>query len=332
MKKKIKFGIIGCSSIAERNTIPSILEAGNAELQFIGSRSVEKAKKFANQFSCVNYGNYDEVLEQKDVDAVYISLPIALQEEWILKAAKHGKHILCEKTATTSYESAKKIINICKKNQVRVLEGFSFVYHPQHEKVIKIINQGKIGNNLSFNGKFGFNLPFSTKDFRFKNFLGGGALNDIGCYMIRASNMIYQSKPLSVNCSLSFDKKTEVDLKGSILIEYSDNRTAFGLFSYCNMFESTYEIWGSKGTIYLERAFNIRKNMNAKIRIQTENNKKNIKLVQYDQFELMVTNFCKNLLSNTLNNLDFEKELLNQALIMDKARKSDKMKKTFVFD
>jgi predicted dehydrogenase len=332
MKKKIKFGIIGCSSIAERNTIPAILQSRNAELGFIGSRSIEKAKQFSKQFTCFNYGNYDEVLEQEDIDAVYISLPIGLQEKWILKAANHGKHILCEKSAITSYKSAKKVVDTCKKNKVHVLEGFSFVYHPQHDKIIKIMKQGKIGNNFSFSSKFGFDLPFSNKNFRFKKSLGGGALNDIGCYMIRASNMVFQSKPLSINCTLFFDKKKEIDLKGSILIEYENNRIAIGLFSYCDMFQSTYEIWGSKGIISLERAFNIRKNMKAKINIQTTNNNKSIQLAQHDQFELMINEFCKKLSSRTLNNLIFEKELLDQALIMDKARKSSRMKKTLVFD
>lgn len=332
MKNKIKFGIIGCSSIAERNTIPAIIQAKNVELGFIGSRTLDKAKGFAKKFSCQNYGNYEEVLEQEDINAVYISLPIGLQEEWILKSAKCGKHILCEKSATISYKSAKRIVDTCKKNKVHVSEAFSFVYHPQHKKVLEIIKKGKIGNSFSFSSKFGFILPISNKNFRFKKSLGGGVLNDIGCYIIRASKMIFQSNPLSVNCNLYFDKKNEVDLKGNIFIEYPNNRIAVGLFSYCDTFQSTYDIWGSMGKISLERAFNIRKNMKAKINVQTGNKNKVIQLAQYDQFELMIKEFCKKLSPHTLNNFISEEELLNQALVMDKARKSSKTKKTIVLN
>ena len=81
MHSKIRFGIIGCSSIAEKSTIPAITKTSQAKLQMLGSRSVKKAKKFANKFSCDLYGNYEEILERNDIDAVYISLPIGLQEK-----------------------------------------------------------------------------------------------------------------------------------------------------------------------------------------------------------------------------------------------------------
>jgi len=173
MKNKIRFGIIGCSSIAERNTIPAIKQAQNSDLRYIGSRYHHKAQKFSKKFSCRYYGSYEDVLETDDVDAVYISLPITLQEEWVLKSAKAGKHILCEKSAATSYKSAKKMVNACKKNNVQILEAFSFVYHPQQKKVLEIIKKGTIGKIFSFSAKFGFVLPYSTNNFRFKKSLGG---------------------------------------------------------------------------------------------------------------------------------------------------------------
>ena len=168
MKAKIRFGIIGCSSIAERSTIPAIKQTAEAKLQMIGSRSMVKAKKFAKKFSCEQYGDYDEVLGNSDIDAVYISLPIGLQEKWVIKAAKAGKHIICEKSAALSYESAKKMVHECKKNNVRIMEGFTFRFHPQHEQVLKIIRQKRLGKIFSFSGKYGFLLPHSSNNFRFK--------------------------------------------------------------------------------------------------------------------------------------------------------------------
>ena len=254
--KKIKFGIIGCSAIAERIVIPAILKAKNSELEFIGSRSEGKAKKFAKKFSCRNYGSYKEVLERKDIDAVYISLPIALQEKIVLDSAKARKHILCEKSVTTSFHSAEKIIQSCEKNNVHILEGFSFIYHPQQQKVLEYIKNNKIGTVFSFIGKYGFVLPYSKKDFRFKKELGGGVLNDVGCYLIKTSRMIFKTNPISVNCNLYLKKKNGIDLKGSVYMRFPNNRISVGLFSYLDSFQSKYELWGEKGIISLERAFN----------------------------------------------------------------------------
>lgn len=327
--KKIRFGIIGCSSIADRRTIPAILKAKNSELTFVGSRSQKKAEKFAKKFSCKNYGSYVEVLERKDVDAVYISLPIGLQEKVALDSAKAGKHILCEKSATTSYKSAEKIVKACKKNNLVILEGFSFAYHPQQKKVLDLIKNKKIGNVFSFIGKYGFVLPYSKDDFRFKKTLGGGVLNDVGCYLIKASRMIFQTNPISINCELSSERKGAIDFKGSIHMKFPNNRISVGLFSYVDSFQSRYELWGDNGIIFLDRAFNVRNNMKTNILMMTKNKIKKIKIQPVDQSEKMIMDFCNNITKFNKETI-FEKEFLNQALILEKARISNKKKQTII--
>ena len=133
-----KIGIIGCSRVFEKYFLPAIKSTDKAKITFIGSREKEKAKKFAKISECNKFGNYEDVINS-DVDAIYISLPVGLQEEWIIKAIKNKKHVLCEKSATTSYDSACKIISESKKNRVRILEGFSFRFHPQHRKIQEIL-------------------------------------------------------------------------------------------------------------------------------------------------------------------------------------------------
>jgi predicted dehydrogenase len=140
MDKKLKFGIIGCSSISERSMIPAIQKSDSAELVMIGSRSETKAQEFAKKFGCDKFGTYENVLDDDTIDAVYISTPIGTHEEWSTKAAEVGKHILCEKSSTTSFESAKKMVDCCIDNKVRIMEGFMFRFHPQHKKVKDLIN------------------------------------------------------------------------------------------------------------------------------------------------------------------------------------------------
>lgn len=326
--KKIRFGIIGCSSIAERTVIPAILKAKNSELSFVGSRTEEKAKKFAKKFSCKKYGSYKEVLENHDVDAVYISLPIALQEKMVLDSAKARKQILCEKSATTSFDSAKKMVHACKKNNVQILEGFSFTYHTQQQKVSEFIENDKIGNVFSFIGKYGFVLPYSKNNFRFNKELGGGVLNDVGCYLIKASRIIFKTNPISINCNLYSEKKSNVDLKGSIYMKFPNNKIAVGLFSYIDSFQSNYEIWGEKGSISLERAFNAKYNMSTSLQTIIKDKTKRIKIKPTDQTEKMILHFCDSI--NSKNKINLNNELLNQALVMEKARISNNTQKTIL--
>ena len=225
MIPKIKFGVIGCSRISQRSVIPAIINSKNSEIEMIGSRSLEKAEQFSNEFNCEKFGNYDDVISNNDVDVVYISTPIGTHEEWIKKAASAGKHILCEKSSTDSFSSAQKIIDYSKQNNVRVLEGFMFKFHPQHEKIKSLIRSNAIGNLISFEGSFGF-PAFPEDDIRYKKELGGGFLNDSGCYPICASRFMLNEEPLGVSCKLLIDKKFNVDVKGTSYMLFDNDKFA----------------------------------------------------------------------------------------------------------
>jgi len=323
MKSKIQFGIIGCSSIAKKSTIPAIIDNKNSELKMIGSRTIQKAKKFANEFNCNQFGNYNDVLNNENIDAVYISLPISMHEKWAIKAAKAGKHILCEKSATLSYNSAKKIIKECKKNNVKIVENFVFKFHPQHKKFLDIIEQNTLGNIHTFSSKYGFNLSHSKKNFRFNKQFGGGALNDIGCYLISASTFIFKDTPISVFCNLEINNKLKIDSGGSILLTFSKNRSALLSFSYESYFQSTYEVWGVNGLMKMERAFNVPKNMKTTISLNKNDKIKKISIPSINQFQLAIEDFCNKIKNKSKNN-NLEKEFINQALIMNAIRKSSK--------
>ena len=155
--KKISIGVLGCSRVAKKYFLPYVKSSESVDLGFIGSRSLERAQQFAKEYGVAKFGSYDDVINS-NVDIVYISLPISMHEKWSIKAAKAGKHVLCEKSSTTSYESAKKILQICKENNVRILEAFSFRFHPQHIKIQDLI-KGELGKLHNFYGSFGFPSP-----------------------------------------------------------------------------------------------------------------------------------------------------------------------------
>jgi len=325
MRKSLRFGIIGCSSIAERITIPSIVESKYSILENIGSRSTIKAKKFSEKFNSESYGNYEDVLNDKNTDAVYISLPIGLQEKWIVKAANAQKHILCEKSISTSLKSIKKIISVCKKNDVSIMEGFSYRFHPQQKEVERILDQKKIGEIRNFSSYFLLPILPSVNNFRFNKKLGGGILNDVCCYIINASRLTMKDEPISVTCKLFKNKKFNIDNNGIIYMVFPDNRTAFGVFGYEKMYFTNSKIFGSKGFVNIDNYYSVNKTDKAKIDIITKR-KTTIKINSVNKFKLMIEHFCKKIFdSNHANSMN---EIIKQGIVMEASRTSNLKEKT----
>ena len=326
MDDKIRIGIIGCSTIAKSSTIPAILKSANCELAFVGSRSKDKAKKNAQEFGCEKYGSYEDVLDDSGVDAVYISTPVGTHEEWVIKSAQTGKHILCEKSSTTSFDSAKKMISVCKENNVRLMEGFMFRFHPSHRKVNEFINDGTIGKIFSFSSKYGF-PPISKDNIRYDKSLGGGILNDAGCYPINASRMLFESEPEGILCNLVMDREKQVDTKAVIFMDFSDGRHSQSAVGYDLFYQSVYSLWGSEGSLSLTRAYNVPPDMHVTLDINANNFQEKISIDTADHFQLMINSFCDELQNTQSSRYNFENDLLNQARVMEAARISNNKKR-----
>ena len=331
MNSDVRIGVIGCSTIAKISTIPAILKSTYANVEFIGSTSKKKAKEYSSEFGVKKYGSYEDVLNDSNVDVVYISTPIGTHEEWILKAAKAGKHILCEKSSTTSFLSAKKIIDVCAENNVRLMEGFMFRFHPSHEKVKKILNDGGLGKLFAFYGMYGF-PPIEKNNIRYDKSLGGGILNDAGCYTICASRILFESEPIGIFCKLSLDKEFQVDTKASIMMNFDQERSSQSVLGYDLFYQSAYSIWGSNGFLNLSRAYNVSPNMAVILNVKTNDVEKKLNIEPVDHFELMINAFVKELKNPDTSSFNFEEDLLNQARVMEAARMSDREKRYVKID
>ena len=324
----LKFGIIGCSRIAKRSVIPAILKSEFAELEIIGSRSTDKAKEFAKDFNCKKFGSYEDVISDDSVDIVYISTPISTHEEWSIKAIAAGKHVYVEKSSTYSFDSAKKMVQSAKENNVRLMEGFMFRFHPQHQKVKELINEGKIGEVKSFNGVFGF-PAFPEGAIRYApSTRGGGFLNDSGCYPICASRMIFDEEPLSVFCNQKMipTKNDVTDVSGTAILYYENGKTASISYINGSYYQAKYEVWGTEGVISLDRAYSVPPDFTTKVTLQhnTENNwngrrTKIFEIEPKDHFLEMIDTFCLEITGTKNAPFNFEQELLNQSKVLSAA-------------
>ena len=316
--ESLKFGIIGCSRIAKRSVIPAIIKSDFAELEIIGSRSSDKAKEFAKEFNCKKFGTYDDVISSDSVDVVYISTPIDTHAEWSNKATAAGKHVYVEKSSTDNLKTAEKMVESAKENNVRLMEGFMFRFHPQHQKVKELIKEGKIGEIRSFNGIFGF-PAFPEGDIRYDS----GFLRDSGCYPICASRMIFDEEPLGVSCIQKMIPESSVDVGGSAILFYENGKTATITYSNGSYYQAKYEVWGTDGVISLDRAYSVPPDFTTKVTLQynTENNwdgrhTETFEIEPKDHFLEMLDTFCMEITGTKKAPFDFEQELLNQAKIM----------------
>ncbi len=166
-----------------------------------------------------------------------------------------GKHCIVEKSITGSLSSAKRMLRASEKYGVALYENFVPEFHPQHARIMSLLRKGAIGIPLVWQGAYGF-PPFPQEDIRYRKDLGGGALNDCGCYTAFMARKIFAEEPHAVMCTLSKNGH-EVDVHGSALLEFPGGRSAFMAFGFNNHYQNTYSIWGSKGIVRTNRAFAI---------------------------------------------------------------------------
>jgi len=316
----VRFGIIGCSRVAERMTLPAIRASARAVIHHMGSRSAEKGAAWAHRFDCPRSGTYDKVLADPDVDAVYVSLPPALHEEWTVRAAAAGKHVVCEKPASTSLEAARKMVAATKLAGVGLLEGYMFRFHPQHQRVRNLIRDGSLGSVRMFSGRFGYPRP-TGDDIRLSAELGGGVFNDAAGYPIYASRMLFEAEPEAVSALFGMDEGTGVDRKADLLLRYPGDRTAAVSVGFDMYFQSRYSVWGSEARVTLGRAYAVPQDRATMVYLDRDDVIRTEEIEPHDQFRLMIDYFCESTGSPSALE-QWRHDLLSQARAMEAARRS----------
>jgi dTDP-3,4-didehydro-2,6-dideoxy-alpha-D-glucose 3-reductase len=322
----VRLGLIACSSIARRRFVPALKSSAVARLERVGSRDPAKAEKFAREFGCVKFGSNEAVLTDPEVDAVYISTPIALHEQWARLAAQHGKHILCEKSSFRNHATAREVLQLCAVKKLRFMEGFGFRYHPQHALVKKLIAEGQIGLPHIFHGELTYPKP-PAGDFRLDAKLGGGVLFDGGGYPIAAALMSIPSAPISVSGHLHFDAEAKVDATVVVTIAFAGGEVAQCAAGFGLQYRARYSITGTEGRIELERAYSVLPDAPSVVVLETKSGIEKITVPPADQFRLMIDDFA-NEISGGKRERDFESQLLTQSAVMDAAWRSNRESRT----
>jgi len=219
--RKINWGVLGCSNISKIAAIPAILEAQNANLYAVASRSKDKADDYYNMFNPQKaYYSYEEMLEDKNIDAVYVSLPNSMHKHWSIMAMKSGKHVLCEKPMSVSAKDTDEMRDESIKDNVLLMEAFMYRLNPKTIKVKELVDSGAIGKVKNIYANFTFFEPVSDLAV-FKKELAGGCTYDVGCYCINIMRYITGEEPGSVFAkSIFLDNGSGVDINTSAILEF----------------------------------------------------------------------------------------------------------------
>lgn len=250
----IKWGVISTANIALTQFIPAIYRA-NMELIAIASRGPKVHDVAKNLHVKRAYESYDELLQDSEVEAVYIPLPNDLHVEWVVKAAQAGKHILCEKPIALTKDEFKQMQRVCKENGVVFMEAFMYQFHPQYQVVKDFLTQGAIGDIKLYQSSHSFLLEDRTTNIRMDATKGGGAMWDVGCYSFHALQNLLGHEVETVYANSVLHEQNGVDLTTS-LIATLNNGVQANIDCSFDMFEQNeVTIVGSKGRIHLKNAF-----------------------------------------------------------------------------
>lgn len=308
--KKIKWGVLGYARIAQSSVIPAIINASNSEFYAIASRNPDKLQECQWNFHCPKaYDDYDKLLRDPDVEAVYIPLPNDLHYEWTLKAARLGKHILCEKPLALNHKQCLEMFQVCERHHVKLMEAFMYRYNHRIQKVTEVLQSGWIGPVKYLNSSFRFLLN-REQDYRWQPDQGGGSLYDVGCYPVNFAGMVTGGLPVALNgeCAL----KNEVDTIFSGVLKYENGIIASINCGFNAYFKVYSEIIGTQGVLEIPDTF---LGNAGSITLITDAGKREIPVMESDGYRLQIEDFASAIIEDRQPLIRAEETLRNMKVI-----------------
>ncbi|HEX8599766.1 MAG TPA: Gfo/Idh/MocA family oxidoreductase [Chloroflexia bacterium] len=315
--RKVHWGVLGTARIAD-TVIPGLLKAGNSELVAVASRDTAKAREWAQARSLQHYfSSYDEMLASDLIDAVYIPLPNALHVEWSIRAAEHGKHVLCEKPIATNASHVEELIAAQRRNGVKLMEAFMYRFHPQTERIRQLIAGRAIGEIKIVRATFDFLLS-RPNDVRLSKELGGGALLDVGCYCVNIASLVVGMTPRTVTASAVWSEEgVDTSLVGTL--EFSNG--VLGVidcsFQVGTSMQQKLEVSGMGGLIRVAQPFRMSEEDTTIIvdKADKEGTVEQVSVPGGNEYQFMVEHFADAVLSDTDLSYTLEDSLANMRVL-----------------
>ncbi|MFC5051039.1 Gfo/Idh/MocA family protein [Rubritalea spongiae] len=321
--KKLGWAIVGLSRLSENRIGPAFLKTKNARLAGIVTGTPEKAKIWQKKYDVpdsgvYNYDDFDKIFENPEIDVVYIVLPNSMHREFTVRAAKAGKHVYVEKPMATNSEECREMIQACEKARVQLGVAYRLQFEPHHMEMMRFAKESVFGDVRHLDAGFCFKMRDDT-GWRLKKDLGGGALLDVGVYIIQAARYIFGEEPVTVSAletKTDLEKFAEVDETTTWTMQFPSGKTAnlissFNLGGYNRM-----TVFADKGRFGMEPCFGTRGQKG-----WTSNPDVPLEFPQTDHFEIQIDLFSQAILDGKDWMVD-GREGLRDHLVMDAIFKS----------
>jgi len=257
-KNSFNWGIIGCGQIAGQFA-ESLKVIPDADLYAVASRSDDKARKFGLKYGAITwFDSYEKLVQDPQVDAVYIATPHNFHFEHSMLCIKYKKAILCEKPLTVNASETQKLIDAAKDHKVFLMEAFWTRFLPSTIKLNQLLDKGIIGKCKLLQADFGYNMPFDADHRSYNLSLAGGALLDVGIYPINFTQMIFKENPVEIESSL-IKSETGVDEQSAYIFKYAKGSLA--IMNAAVNVATLHNAWiyGSEGYIHIPEFFHATK-------------------------------------------------------------------------
>ena len=268
--RKLKRGAAGCGNFTEHSFIPTLHFLRKSTLNSVFSTEGKRAKFIAEKFVVPNYySNFDEFVKS-NIDAVYIGSANADHYEQVLKAAKAGKHVLCDKPVSITSAQAEEMVRVCRENNVQFAVNYSYRFHPLTIKAKEFIKRQLLGKLVSISVNFNIDLPPSN-NFRFnKQRSGGGALRDVGTHVIDLLRFL-GGEIVSIDGVIDdIVYKSEVDDFAAGIVKFRDSGYGYFNVSFNNRKAfNRIDLLGHKGALSIDHLIGA-KNATSKLTILLE--------------------------------------------------------------
>jgi xylose dehydrogenase (NAD/NADP) len=285
-----QWGVLGTGFIANRAMIPAIQESSQGRVLAIASRDEMRGQQTARRFSIERvYRDYQSLLDDPDVQVVYIALPNHLHHEWTTRAARAGKHVLCEKPLAMNASECDDMIFTCHSLKVLLMEAVMYRFHPRMQALKQMLLAGEAGELRFIHAAFTF--PFDAPgNYRAYPEFGGGALLDTGSYCISAARWLAGCEPTSIGPVFSYSHQA-IDLSASAVLEFGQQVSAHIQCSFTAAEHQVIEVVGSKAAITAPLAFTAWREDSTWLLIQRGANFEQRQFAPADPYRLMVEHF-----------------------------------------
>lgn len=248
----LRWGILATGTIG-KTYARALIRSSHNELVAVGSRSATGAQAFADSFPEVAmtcHASYDSLINDPQVEAIYVATPHPEHAAWTIRALQAGKHVLCEKPLGLNHAQSMAMTTCAQRHQVFLMEAFMYLLHPQMTAITNLIKNGDIGEVRHIEAQFGYHAEFDADSRLFANHLGGGGIMDVGCYPMSFVRTIAGAEPIDIQAHGRLGE-TGIDEWSAALLKF-DNGVAAQIATAVSLnMKNDATIYGSKGSIHI---------------------------------------------------------------------------------